>query len=147
MDLNQWIAQRLAGKDVPLNLRPDQQDLNGLSLETAINAHKAWCDKLELTLRGKNPEEYDPAILGVDHLCLLGKWLYGDGKVLDKHEEYHKVLQTHADFHKCAGGILENHKKGYFAEAISALRHDLVALSNDVQLALVQLLAKVRENQ
>lgn len=93
MDLQQWIEQKIAGKDVPLNLRADQQDLHGLKLEEAIGAHEAWCDKLELTLRNKNPEQYNPAIVGTDHLCILGKWLYNEngGKTLAKYPEYEAV--------------------------------------------------------
>jgi len=149
MDLQQWIEQKIAGKNVPLNLRADQQDLHGLKLEEAIGAHEAWCDKLELTLRNKNPEQYDPAIVGADHLCILGKWLYNEngGKALAKYPEYEAVRQAHAKFHSCAGGIIENHRSGYFMEAISALRHELVDLSNEVKISLVGLLAKVQENR
>lgn len=147
MELKVWLAQKLAGKDVPLNLSANQQDLHGLQLETAIAAHKAWCDKLELTLRGQNPEEYDPAIVGADHLCVLGKWLYSDGQFLDKYEEYEILRQAHAQFHECAGQILHNHKKGYLMEAIHALRHELVDLSEKVQIALVSLLEKVQSEQ
>lgn len=147
MDLKVWLSQRIAGKDVPLNLSTAQQDLHGLALETAIEAHKAWCDKLELTLRGKNPDEYDPAVVGADHLCVLGKWLYGDGRVLEHFAEYGTLREAHKQFHECAGNILNNHKRGYFAEAISLLRHDLVDLSNNVQFALVSLLDKVHDSK
>ncbi|MFC2506142.1 MAG: CZB domain-containing protein [Kingella sp. (in: b-proteobacteria)] len=147
MDLKVWLSQRIAGKDVPLTLSAAQQDLHGLALETAIEAHKAWCDKLELTLRGKNPDEYDPAVLGADHLCVLGKWLYGNGRALEHFAEYDALREAHKQFHECAGNILNAHKRGYFAEAISLLRHDLVDLSNNVQFALVSLLDKVHDSK
>ena len=147
MDLKVWLTQRLAGKDVPLNLSPEQQDLHGLALGTAIEAHRAWCDRLELTLRGKNPEEYDPLVVGADHLCVLGKWLRGEGKVLASLKEYDELLELHKQFHECAGNILLAHKRGHFAEAISLLRHDLVDLSGKVQFALVNLLDKVHDSK
>ena len=72
MDLKVWLSQRIAGKNVPLTLSTAQQDLHGLALETAIEAHKAWRDKLELTLRGKNPDEYDPAVVGGGSFMCFG---------------------------------------------------------------------------
>lgn len=50
--LKYWLEQQLAGNRIPLNLPPDEQDLNGLTLGTAIAAHAAWIDKLTLTLKG-----------------------------------------------------------------------------------------------
>lgn len=144
MDLKSWIEHYNAGKDAPLNLSDSQQNLNGLYLKDAIAAHEAWIEKLETTLRGKNPEEYDSNIVGADHLCKLGTWLYGDGKVLNKYLEYEALRDAHARFHKCAGGILENHRKGYLMEAIHALRNDLIDLSKEVKFSLVSLLDKVQ---
>lgn len=146
MDLKLWIEQYNAGKEVPLNLTTAQQDLHGLYLLEAIAAHEAWIEKLESTLRGKNPEEYDPAVVGVDRLCKLGKWLYGDGLFLDKYPEYKVVKNAHARFHQCAGDILQNHRKGHLMEAISALRHELIDLSKEVKVSLVSLLDKVQTN-
>lgn len=144
MDLKVWIEQYNAGKDVPLNLTDSQQDLHGLYLSEAIAAHEAWIEKLETTLRGQNPEEYDPAIVGADHLCKVGKWLYSDGMTLDKFAEYETLRKAHADFHACAGEILQNHKQGYLMEAIKALRYDLVEHSKKVKVALVSLLDRVQ---
>ena len=70
--LKYWLDQQLAGNRIPLNLPQDQQDLHGLTLGTAIAAHAAWVDKLELTLKGQNKEEYDPEIVGANQVCVLG---------------------------------------------------------------------------
>lgn len=145
--LKYWLEQQLAGNKIPLNLPQDQQDLCGLTLSNAIAAHAAWIDKLQLTLKGQNPEEYDPEIVGADHLCAVGKWLYGDGKKLDKFKEYETLKKEHAAFHECAGGILKKHKQKRFADAMFALRNDLVTLSNNVQIALVALLIVYQENK
>lgn len=147
MDLRTWIAARQRGEKIPLTLAPNEQNLYGLTLADAINAHEAWCQKLELTLRGQNPEEYDADILSADHLCALGKWLYGEGKVLQAFSEYEELKKDHQVFHKCAGNILTNHKKGHFADAIHSLRHELIDLSKKVEVDLVQLLVKVQEEQ
>ena len=139
--LKYWLDQQLAGNRIPLNLPQDQQDLHGLTLGTAIAAHAAWVDKLELTLKGQNKEEYDPEIVGANHLCVLGKWLHGnEGQVLAKFPEYADLKAKHAAFHECAGGILKKHSQKHFADAMFDLRHKLVDLSQDVQVCLVSLL-------
>ena len=116
---------------------------NSVDLHGAIEAHKAWIEKLELTLRNQNPEEYDPAIVGVDNLCILGKWLHGEGKKYAHLNEYANVLLAHQRFHECAGRILDAHKHGYFAEAISLLRRELPGLSNTIQNGLLELNDKI----
>ena len=142
--LKYWLEQQLAGNRIPLNLPQDQQDLHGLTLGSAISAHAAWIDKLELTLKGQNQEEYDPEVVGSSHLCAVGKWLDGEGKELSKFKEYTALKEKHAAFHECAGGILKKHSQKHFADAMFDLRHKLVDLSHDVQVALVSLLIVYR---
>ena len=139
--LKYWLEQQLAGNRTPLNLPEGSNELNGLPLGTAIAAHAAWIDKLTLTLKGQNPEEYDPQIVGADHLCALGKWLYGDeGKALAQFPEYEQLRTAHAEFHECAGGILKKHSQKHFADAMFDLRNTLVKCSENVQIGLVSLL-------
>lgn len=142
-NLEYWLDQNLKGNEIALDLPEDKQDLNGLTIIEAIKAHEAWIQKLELTLKGQNPEEYDPDIVSADHLCKLGSWLYGDGEVLSSHDEYHQLKEAHKEFHQVAGGILKNHKNGKFAAAIMALRKDLVEASKKVKVALVKLLIAI----
>lgn len=145
MNLEQWLQDRKAGKHTPLNLPPEMQDLHGLTLEEAIQAHEAWIKKLETTLCGQNPEEYDPGIVGADHLCKVGKWIYGPGQqAFSSLPEFASVVSTHAKFHKTAGRILDEHKHGHFAEAIKMLRQDLVQLSFDFQTDIIHLLLGAR---
>ena len=80
-------------------------------------------------------------------MCAVGKWLYGDGKKLEQFKEYETLKKEHAAFHECAGGILKKHKQKHFADAMFALRNDLVELSNNVQIALVALLIVYQENK
>lgn len=147
MNLKAWLESQLEGKDVPLDLTPEQQDLHGLTLLDAINAHNAWIDKLQLTLRGQNPEEYDPEVVGADHLCKVGKWIYAEGKDLSNFPEYEKVRTAHAAFHACAGNILKLHSHKKFGEALMLIRGDLTNHSKEVKIALVSLLLAYHENR
>ena len=147
-NLKYWLEQQLKGNTaITLNLSPSQQDLKGLTLTEAISAHEAWIDKLRLTLMGANPENYDPKIVGADHLCKVGKWLYADGKELSKFPEYDQLIKDHAAFHECAGNILINHQKKHFTDALSLLRNDLIDLSRRVQISLVRLLLVYQEGK
>ena len=140
MNLTYWLQQQLSGNDVPLDLPPNQQDLNGLTLIEAIEAHNAWIKKLDDLLHGKNPEEYDPAILGADHLCKVGKWLYGDGQSLSKHPEFEKLRTEHKKFHDTAGEILNLRADKKFAKALDLVRNDLPEASKKVKISLVSLM-------
>ena len=147
MNLTYWLQQQLQGNDVPLDLPPDQQDLHGLTLIEAIEAHNAWITKLNLTLAGKNPEEYDPKIVGADHLCKVGKWIYGQGQDLKKFQEFDKLCAAHKRFHELAGQILNFHADKKFTNALTLLRTDFPDASKDIKLCLVSLMLKYTENK
>ena len=141
--LKNWLEQTLQGNDLPLNIPAKAQDLHGISVDEVMQAHAAWRDRLELTLRGQNPDEYDPAVVGADHLCKFGQWLHGDGQVLKNYPEFAELLEAHKQFHAIAGSILENHKKGKLADAMILLRKDLVEASKQAKIALVTLVLAI----
>ena len=46
-----------------------------------IKAHSDWKVKLRSHINGNNTsKDYDLNVVSADHLCTLGKWIYGDGK-------------------------------------------------------------------
>ncbi|MBO7081882.1 MAG: CZB domain-containing protein [Neisseriaceae bacterium] len=145
--LKHWVKEALVGNYTPLKLSPNDADLNTINLTDVIAAHNAWLDKLETTLKGQNPEEYDPEIVGADHLCALGKWMNSDGLSLSNLSEFANVKSVHAAFHQCAGEILQKHKAGKFADAITMLRNKLPDLSRQVQVHLVSLLIAYKEKK
>ena len=147
MNLTYWLQQQLQGKDVPLDLSPDQQDLNGLTLVEAIEAHNAWIKKLDDTLAGKNPEEYDPKIVGADHLCKVGQWIYGKCQELKGYPEFEKLRLAHKKFHDLAGQILEFRADKKFTNALTILRTDFPDASKDIKLCLVSLMLKYMESK
>ena len=140
MNLTYWLQQQLSGNDVPLDLPPNQQDLNGLTLVEAIDAHNAWIKKLDDALQGRNLEEYDPSIVGADHLCKVGKWLYGDGQSLSKFPEFEKLRNEHKKFHEIAGQILNFRADKKFGKALELIRSDLPEASKRVKIGLVSLM-------
>ena len=47
-----------------------------------------------------------------DNKCLLGQWIYGEGKKLEVHEEYSKLKREHARFHKAAADVIKKADSG-----------------------------------
>lgn len=114
-------------------------DFCGLILEQTIEAHRSFIKELRDVLGGKMPEAYSPEIIGADNMCKLGKWLFNEGKSLEKYPAYAEVLEKHRAFHACAAEIVRLHQKQEFALAMKILNHDLKAFSEQVEVALLQL--------
>ncbi|WP_434778088.1 hypothetical protein [Neisseria sp. Ec49-e6-T10] len=52
--------------------------------------------------------------------------------------------ELHAQFHQCAADIVVAHEEGYFVEAFSLAKNDLVSLSEQIAMAIVQLLQAIQ---
>lgn len=140
--LENWLKQQQAGVNVgPLDPPASENyDLHGLTLKEIVAAHVGWIEKLDTILRNKNSLEHDPDIVGADHLCELGGWIYGAGREFEGRPEYSKLLEKHAQFHKCAGQILREQSAGKFTNALNLLRNDLPEYSRQLQMCLVELI-------
>jgi len=77
----------------------------GEFLDEAVAAHTNF----KLRLRGfcHGTEKLDPAVVGRDDQCAMGKWIYGDGAKYESHPECGTVRAEHAQFHKCAGEVAQ----------------------------------------
>ena len=77
----------------------------GEFLDEAVAAHTNF----KLRLRGfcHGTEKMDPAVVGRDDQCAMGKWIYGDGAKYESHPECGTVKTEHAQFHKCAGEVAQ----------------------------------------
>jgi hypothetical protein len=82
-----------------------------MNFDDAINAHVAWKTKLRAYI-GKPDGSLDPAAVGADNNCALGKWLYGEGKAHAATAEHKALVAEHAKFHKAAAQIIVKAKSG-----------------------------------
>lgn len=148
MSLMDWLRKRLAGDEsAKLELAEGESHLSGLSLNDAIQAHMAWRDRLVATLNGTSKEKLQIGQVAVDHLCVLGQWLHGDGRKQFGHlPEYQALLDTHRQFHLNAGEVLVEHDNGQRDRAHAILDGTFRAQSNRIQLDLVRLFAKAKYN-
>ncbi len=126
-----------AGKPVALFAAPGKTATS--HFDDAIAAHIKWKTRLNQYIDGTSTEKLDRATICKDNLCVLGKWIYGDGEKY-KNAVYYGELQTkHANFHRCAGEIVarvESHDK---AGALSMLRGEFAMSAKDTVTAIMDL--------
>lgn len=95
----------------------------GVDFMAAIEAHIRWKVRLEQYIDGTSAEKLDPAIVGTDDQCLLGKWIYGaGGQKYGENPLFQEVKGIHAEFHKCSAGIICQADGGDREGATQALR-------------------------
>ena len=144
MGMLNWLKARLSGDQTSeLILKKGEEELHGLNLKEALDAHEAWNARLQSVLNGASTESIKVSEIAQDCNCSLGKWIYGSGKKShSSYEEYETLRKTHVEFHLCAGEILMEHQAGNVAEADKLLKTKFRNLSNRIQLDLVGLFAK-----
>lgn len=84
-----------------------------LDLKQALEIHHGLNEKLHKVLEGDDDMGLEVDVISQDHLCTIGKWLYGEGKSLYAHlPEYESMRKVHAELHTCAGEVLFAHQNG-----------------------------------
>lgn len=82
-----------------------------MDFEQAKGAHFDWKAKLKTYM--KTPDgSLKSNIVGQDNQCVLGKWLYGEGKMYAHLPEYQELIKNHAEFHKCAAEVITKADSG-----------------------------------
>jgi len=112
--------------------------------DDAIAAHIKWKIRLSQFIDGTSSEKLDSAVVCKDNLCVLGKWIYGDGEKHQANPHYGDLLDKHAHFHRCAGDVVkkvEAHDKtgamsvltGEFAHAAKETVTAIMALKSEIE--------------
>jgi len=107
-----------------------------------ISAHVRWKQRLLTYIQDKS-EALDPAVIGRDDQCRLGKWIYGEGKAYTQANHFEKVRTEHADFHKHAAAVVTFFNRGdrdmasevlngEYARTSNNLKRDIIALAQEV---------------
>ncbi len=82
-----------------------------MDFDQAIAAHSAWKAKLKAYL--KNPDHsLKPADVQVDNKCILGQWIYGEGKRWSSTPGYSELKAQHAKFHLAAAAVVRKADSG-----------------------------------
>lgn len=93
-----------------------------MNFQEAAKAHREWNTKLRMYLNGSgalNPEDIQK-----DNLCILGQWIYSEGKKYAHYHEYKELREIHAEFHQNASHIVRLIDKNQKEEANKELDAD-----------------------
>lgn len=115
-----------------------------MNFDDAIRAHAEWKVRIQKYL--KHPDgSINVDDLEQDNLCLLGKWLYGEGESYNAIEEYEELRDVHKHFHKTASNILKRKNQGeeIEAELVLGSSSDYAKYSTDIMKLLVKIKVKV----
>ncbi|MBS0448556.1 MAG: CZB domain-containing protein [Proteobacteria bacterium] len=91
-----------------------------MNLEEAVQRHAEWKLKFRAAIAKK--EQMDAATIGKDNCCVVGVWLYGDGKARwGSRPEFQRAMDKHTAFHSEAGKVASLINAGKYAVAEAAL--------------------------
>ena len=74
-------------------------------------------ERLQAFAQGTGAEDFDPDVVGRDDRCDFGRWLHGDGAVVQYQPSNAAVVSAHATFHRNAADIVRRIKAGKTEEA------------------------------
>ncbi|MEY4748018.1 MAG: hypothetical protein RIQ60_232 [Pseudomonadota bacterium] len=115
-------------------------ELAGLDFQAAIRVHHDWKLRLEALLAGDERASVDPVDTCRDDLCVLGRWIYGQGRREFGHlPQFEELRISHADFHLVAGEVAHGVRSGRDEHARALLAGDYQRNSQRVQSHLAQL--------
>ena len=111
-----------------------------MNLDEAIAKHAEW--KVKFRAAMEHQEQVDHALIGDDHRCTLGQWLYAEGKA--EHEakpEFRFLVAKHKEFHAEAAKVAQLINTRQYAEAEKALNFatSYNTASNAVSAAILKL--------
>lgn len=107
-----------------------------------ISAHVRWKQRLRDYIQHK-AEPLDPAIIGRDDQCTLGKWLYGEGQIYAHTHNFDKVRIEHAAFHKHAAAVVTFVNRGDCDLAAQVLNGEYARVSNHLKREIIALAQEV----
>lgn len=110
-----------------------------MNFDTEIAAHINWKIRLNAFLNGFSNESFESAQVSKDNLCELGKWIYNEGKALERFPAYAELRMQHADFHLCAAEVIKTFEAGNKAAATRLLEGKFAIASRHTMLAIIKL--------
>jgi|CZKR01.1.fsa_nt_gi hypothetical protein len=87
-----------------------------MDFDEAVAAHSKWKRRMRRSL-AKHDGELNPAEVALDHKCVLGEWIYGEGASYCSLAEYAKLKYEHDRFHKVAAELIQRANSGESIDA------------------------------
>lgn len=157
MGLFDWFSALSKGDETSAQLAMPKPQLGaikesavieGLDFVAAIEAHRAWKERLSDYVIGTSNEILDHSIICRDDQCALGKWIYGPGITFTGHlPMFHQLKAHHAKFHICAAQIVDLVQRNQKEQAANTLLEgEFSKSSRDVQSLLSKIYMEMRGN-
>jgi methyl-accepting chemotaxis protein len=93
----------------------------GPDLGAFTDAHLKWKIRLAKAIAGTSKEVLDPALIGRDDACDLGRWMNGEGRRHQDLPDWPELVREHAAFHKHAGRVADLCRTGQTRQAETLL--------------------------
>lgn len=90
-----------------------------MDFDEAVATHTKWKRKLRQDL-AKHDGSLRPAEVSLDHKCVLGRWIYGEGVTYSSLPEYTRLKYEHARFHMVAAELVKKAMAGESTDAETA---------------------------
>lgn len=107
-----------------------------------ISAHIRWKQRL-LDYIDNSSEKLNPAQIGADDHCKLGKWIYGEGQAFANLPHFDNVRTEHAKFHKHAAAVVTFVNLGDHATAQQVLNGEYARTSKNLKKEILVLAQEV----
>lgn len=90
-------------------------------LDRAVQSHVQW--KLKLLAAVSEGDPIDRSAAGVDDMCDLGKWIYGEGASLRGLPEFRDLQAKHKEFHDAVCAVADLIAAGRLDKAKHEIAH------------------------
>lgn len=110
-----------------------------MNFDDAIAAHIRWKVRLTQFIDGTSTETLRSDTVCKDHLCDLGKWIYGEGSTFSGKPHYKDLVTKHANFHRCAANVVKKVETSDKAGAKSLLSGSFAVASKETVTAIMEL--------
>ncbi len=82
-----------------------------MNFDDAVGTHSKWKRRLRAYM-GKRDHSLLPSEVSLDHKCVLGQWIYGEGARYSSLPEFTRLKYEHARFHSVAAGLIKKANAG-----------------------------------
>lgn len=112
-----------------------------------INAHIMWKQKLQAYIQGTSPEHLDASVIARDDQCMMGQWIYGEGKLFEGTPPYEQVRSEHARFHQLAAEVVRHVDHGDRDQAVTLLHGDYAKISQVLKRGIIALSNELKDRE
>jgi methyl-accepting chemotaxis protein len=117
-----------------------------MDFDEAVGTHSKWKRKLRHVL-AKRDGSLHPSEISLDHKCVLGQWIYGEGAIYSSLPEYTRLKYEHSRFHLVAAELVKKANSGEFvgAEMTPCANTEFSTASSAVVIAIMAMKKRLSE--